>query len=69
MERRNYDPKLCEVYAQAPDHSVVGERTVEVPAGETGVVTVEAQITTERQAVTALLRSCEVAGSSAEGDG
>ena len=50
----------CTVYAQALDHSVVGERTVDVPAGSRQRTRVELPITTEREAVTAVLRTCQV---------
>jgi len=61
--RRDGDPVRCEVYALAADYSVVGERAFVIPAGEAGAVTVEEHITTEREAVNARLRSCEVAAS------
>lgn len=63
------DPVRCEIYAQASDLSVVGERTFGVPAGEARRLTLVENITTEREAVNALLRSCEVAGSASDGDG
>ena len=69
VERREPEAVRCEVYAQASDHSVVGERTFEIPAGGASRVTVEKTITTEREAVNALLRGCEVAPSDSEGDG
>ena len=67
--RRDGDPVRCEVYAQASDYSVVGERTFQIPAGEAGSVTVDETITTERQAVNARLRGCEVVPSASNGDG
>lgn len=53
-------PVRCSVYAQALDHSVVGERTVDVPPGTRERTRVEVPITTEREAVTAVLRTCQV---------
>ncbi|UYM06394.1 DUF4307 domain-containing protein [Solicola gregarius] len=52
----------CEIYAQADDHSIVGERTVSVPAGESGTVRVDEPIKTERRAVNGVLRTCRLAG-------
>lgn len=51
-------PVECTVFAQAQDHSVVGERTVVVPAGTTKNMRVKAVITTERRAVNGVLRGC-----------
>jgi hypothetical protein len=48
----------CTVYAQARDHSVVGERTVAVPPGAKETTRVTAVITTERRAVNGVLRGC-----------
>jgi len=48
----------CTVFAQAQDHSVVGERTVTVPASTSKNTRVEATITTERRAVNGVLRGC-----------
>jgi len=58
--RREGDAVRCEVYAEATDHAVVGERTFELPAGAPGTVTIERSIPTEREAVLAGLRGCEV---------
>ncbi len=49
----------CEVYAQAPDHTIVGESTFQIPAGDARTVTVAHDVTTERPAVAAVLRSCD----------
>jgi hypothetical protein len=49
----------CTVYAQAADHSVVGEKTVDVPASEQEKVRVTIDIETERRAVNGVLRTCE----------
>lgn len=48
----------CTVFAQAEDHSVVGERTIAVPPGTTEKTRVNAVITTERRAVNGVLRGC-----------
>lgn len=53
-------PARCTLYAQALDHSVVGERTVDVPAGRGERTRVTVPITTEREAVTAVVRTCQV---------
>ena len=63
VARRDGDPVRCEVYAQAADHSVVGEQTFDVSAGEPGTLTVQHDIPTEREAVAGVLRTCAVAGS------
>lgn len=48
----------CTVYAQAEDHSIVGEKTVDVPASDREKVRVLIDIETERRAVTGVLRTC-----------
>jgi hypothetical protein len=48
----------CTVFAQALDHSVVGERTITVPPGTKQNTRVKATITTERRAVNGVLRGC-----------
>ncbi len=48
----------CTVYAQAQDHSIVGERAVDVPAGRDEDSRVTTVITTERRAVNGVLRGC-----------
>jgi hypothetical protein len=49
----------CTVQAQALDHSVVGERTVELPATEQRRQRLEIDVETEREAVTGVLRTCQ----------
>lgn len=51
----------CTVYVQAHDKSVVGEKTITVPPGESDDVRVRFEIRTERRAVTGRLDSCEPA--------
>jgi len=51
----------CTVYAQAADHSVVGEKTVDLPASEQEEIRVSIDIETERKAVTGVLRTCVTA--------
>jgi hypothetical protein len=51
----------CTVYAQADNHSIVGEKTVDIPASEDEKVRVEIDIETERRAVTGVLRTCVAA--------
>jgi Domain of unknown function (DUF4307) len=63
IDRSDGDPVQCEVYAQGQDRAVVGERTIDVPAGDPGTTTVNATITTVSRAVSGVLRSCEVSDS------
>ncbi len=51
----------CEVYAQAADKQVVGERLVQLPAAPAGTERVTVTIRTERQATTAEVGSCSAA--------
>jgi Domain of unknown function (DUF4307) len=60
IDRSDGDPVQCEVYAQSEDGTIVGERTIDVPAGDPGTSTVDATIETDRRAVSGVLRSCEV---------
>ncbi len=53
-------PVRCTVYAQSLDHSVVGERTIDVAAGREQRERVDLEIDTERRAVNAVLRTCRV---------
>ncbi|WP_375002482.1 DUF4307 domain-containing protein [Aeromicrobium sp. CTD01-1L150] len=48
----------CTVQAQALDHSVVGERTVELPATKQRSERLEIDVETEREAITGVLRTC-----------
>ena len=50
----------CTVYAQAEDHSIVGERTLKIPASERETMRRTTTIETERRAVTAVLKGCQV---------
>lgn len=52
----------CTVFAQAQDHSIVGERTIAIPPGTTENTRVKTVITTERRAVNGVLRGCRPAG-------
>jgi|SRR5699024_10913192 len=61
--RRNADgPATCEVYAEAMDQAVVGERTVKVPSSAEDVQVVSSVITTNRRAANADVRSCQMTG-------
>jgi hypothetical protein len=51
----------CTVYAQAADHSIVGEKTVAIPASQREKVRVRIDIETERKAVNGVLRTCVAA--------
>jgi type II secretory pathway component PulM len=48
----------CTVRASAADHGVVGDQQVTIPAGESGTVTYEATITTDRRASSATVSDC-----------
>lgn len=50
----------CTVYAQAEDHSIVGERTITVPPGDREAIRTATTIETERRAVTGVLKGCRV---------
>ena len=52
----------CTVAAVAEDHQTVGERTVEVPAGDAQRERVDVTVRTERRAVTGVLRGCRADG-------
>jgi hypothetical protein len=49
----------CTVFAQAHDHSIVGEKTVTVPAEDRENTRVKVSLETERRAVTGVLRRCQ----------
>ncbi len=51
----------CTVYAQAADHSIVGEKTVDLAATDEDEIRISVDIETERRAVTGVLRACEAA--------
>lgn len=51
----------CTVYAQADDHSIVGERTLTIPASPQVEIRTSANIMTERRAVTGILKGCVLA--------
>lgn len=61
LARENGAAVECEVYAQAEDHSTVGERIVTVPAGKPGTVRLDEPIRTDRKAVNGVLRTCRPA--------
>lgn len=62
--RRGGEAVRCEVYAQAYDHGIVGEDSVDLAAGAPGTTVVTTSVTTERPAVAGMLRGCEVADGS-----
>ena len=51
----------CTVYAQAADHSIVGEKTVDLAATQEEEIRISVDIETERRAVTGVLRTCVAA--------
>lgn len=63
LEVRRPEPiaVVCTVQAQSEDHSVVGERTIELAASEESTERLEIDIQTQRRAVTAILRECRTA--------
>jgi hypothetical protein len=52
---------VCDVLAQAEDHSAVGETQVAVRAGGADTVQVSAVIRTDREATTATVSNCRAA--------
>ena len=48
----------CTVYSQAADHSIVGEKTVDIPPSDREKVRVPIEIETERRGVNGVLRTC-----------
>ncbi len=50
----------CTVYAQADDHSIVGEKTLTIPASPKKTIRLTTSISTERKAVTGVLKGCTV---------
>jgi hypothetical protein len=51
----------CTVFAQAADHTVVGEKTVEVPPSDEETILLDVTVQTELRAVNGVLRTCELA--------
>lgn len=60
VHRRDGAAATCRVYAIAKDHSVVGERSVDIAESGAEEVRVPVEIATERRAVTGALRGCEL---------
>lgn len=54
-------PVDCDVYAQARDHSIVGERTFRVAPSRRKTVRATVTLTTVQRAVTGVLKSCQPA--------
>ena len=54
-------PVRCTVYAQAGDHSVVGQRTLSLGPGSREKTRVRVTLVTERRAVNGVLKGCEPA--------
>ena len=50
----------CSVYVQAQDHSIVGEKTVDLPASDERITRHTVEVLTTQRAVTGVIRSCEV---------
>jgi len=49
---------VCDVVAQADDHTTVGEDTITAPAGDAAQLTVTATVRTDREATTATVSNC-----------
>ncbi|MGH3423353.1 MAG: DUF4307 domain-containing protein [Nocardioidaceae bacterium] len=62
VHRRDDGAATCEVYAQAMDHTVVGERTIDIAYSDADTVTVSSVIRTDRKAANALVRGCRKSG-------
>jgi hypothetical protein len=62
VDRSSGDAVECDVYAQAADHSRVGERVLRVPAGDAGQVVTTVTITTQREAVNGVVGECAAVG-------
>ena len=60
VHRRVEAAVRCEVYAQAEDKAIVGERSVLLDLAPPGAVSVTVPIATERRATTAVVRTCIV---------
>jgi len=58
VRRSEESAVTCEIYAQAEDKAIVGERSIELSAAPAGSQRVTAVIVTERRATTAVVRSC-----------
>jgi hypothetical protein len=61
IDRRTGAAVECDVYAQAADHSRVGERLLLIPEGEPGQLQLTETITTQRRAVNGVFGSCKPA--------
>jgi len=61
LNRKGSEALECVVYAQAEDHSTVGELVIDVPEGNPGRLTITDTITTQRRAVNGVLRHCTAA--------
>ncbi len=58
LDRRGSERLECVVYAQAEDHSTVGELVIDVPPGDPGRLRITDTIITQRRAVNGVLREC-----------
>jgi hypothetical protein len=61
LTRRTGDAVVCDVLAQADDHSTVGQAQVRAAAGQPGPLRLEATIRTEREATSASVSNCRTA--------
>jgi len=58
VHRTDGGKAVCSVNAQAEDHTIVGERDVEVPDSDEKTVLVRTTVETERRAVAGVLKGC-----------
>jgi hypothetical protein len=58
VDRATGDRVVCTVEARASDHGLVATQDIDIPAGQSGSVQVEATIRTDREATTAAVTVC-----------
>ena len=61
LTRHDGQAIVCDVVAQADDHTTVGEGTVTAPAGPSSHLTVTASVRTDREATSATVSNCRTA--------
>lgn len=62
VTRHDGQAVVCDVAAQAADHTTVGERQVRAPAGDADQLTVTSTIRTDREATSVTVSNCRTAG-------
>jgi hypothetical protein len=61
LTRHDGQAIVCDVVAQADDHTTVGEGTVTAPAGPSSHLTATASVRTDREATSATVSNCRTA--------